>query len=36
MTWQDDRLIRRITPALPFIVLGAAVLVAVYHMLVYW
>ncbi len=36
MSDQDDRFIRRIAPALPFIVLVAAALVAVYHVLVYW
>lgn len=36
MTGEEGNLIRRIAPALPFIVLAAAVLVAVYHVLVYW
>lgn len=32
----SDRFLRRIAPALPFLVLAAAVLVAIYHVLVYW
>lgn len=33
---EDEPLMRRIAPALPFIVLAAAVVMAVYHVLVYW
>ena len=36
MSGGERNFIRRIAPALPFIVLAAAVLVAVYHVLVYW
>ena len=36
MSGEERNFIRRIAPALPFIVLAAAVLVAVYHVLVYW
>jgi hypothetical protein len=36
MSDEGGRLIRRIAPALPFIVLVAAALVAVYHVLAYW
>lgn len=31
-----ERFLRRIAPPLPFLVLVAAVLVAVYHVLMYW
>lgn len=31
-----ERLLQRIAPALPFLVLAAAAVVAVYHILVYW
>jgi hypothetical protein len=36
MTGDAERFLRRIAPALPFLVLAAAALVAVYHVLVYW
>lgn len=36
MSDEDGQFLRRIAPALPFIVLVAAALVAVYHVLVYW
>jgi hypothetical protein len=36
MSNDHGRFIRRIAPALPFIVLVAAALVAVYHVLAYW
>jgi hypothetical protein len=36
MSAEKNDFIRRIAPVLPFIVLAAAVLVAVYHVLAYW
>lgn len=36
MTGRNGNFIRGIAPALPFLVLIAAVVVAVYHVLFYW